>query len=413
MRYFIEPAAQQRIDKILNEGSVPVPLLLAVPELAREEKMRQALANGLYTMRLGSRVKCAQILDYIGDSRGLDHLVFNSMQYHPLLKYDQRNEKGWGFSAVRFADKLTENQVQFLIDEMITTPPDYSPPFPTLAYAKTSNIVPAMLKFLDKEQHLQRLAAYVLAYHGNDQGVSILKNWAETSPFPHMPLMALSQLPGDEWAEFFQPFANLDHPVYANNDPHHGSMSRSYVFPYVSIRLALQQMSGLDEKADFLIAEYTKSFETLEVEVNEKLREKRECQISPAVNVLSLVSNKGFSTNSDFLHDILADLADKPLQAHLAKIQRKCIQLLLDRADLNFDNPLEMNLIHLYCAVSGNTSLGGVQFPGFEKHKPWEQNFIKVYYDTDDYLNASTDWILNPLRHRTSFFISKLREYKE
>ena len=118
MQYYIEEKGYQEIEELLNQGLAPILFLRSVPELAREPRMIDALVRGLSTLPLQDRDMCAEILDYIGDPRGTDHLVYNSLLYHPLLKHNQSTEHGWGFSALRCADKLNEQQVQLLIDGM-------------------------------------------------------------------------------------------------------------------------------------------------------------------------------------------------------------------------------------------------------------------------------------------------------
>lgn len=400
MRYFIDSKTQQMINKMLNEGDVPINLLSAVPELAQEERMTNALTKGLSALYLWDREGCAKILDYIGDSHGVDHLVYNSLLYHPLLKWNQEKAKGWGHNAVRVADKLNDKQVQLLIDDMIEHQICHAP---TLAYAKTDNIVPAMLELLDKELKLQRFAAYVLAYHGNNQGALILKGWAESSSYPHMPLEALSQLPGDQWMEFLQPFSNPNHPIYTKANERYRYAVLANVLPSIRLRLALKKVTGLHDKADLLTAEYGRLLQTIEIYAGNKQGNKITREVIPPVNVLNVFNKNTMPVSRLLLHDILIDLADQSLQIHLAKKQRKAVLNLIERADLHFENLLDASLREL-SGVMRRGAVGGLRSTGFlNKDKHW-QNLFKIHYDTEDYLNVSTDWILNPLRYRTIAF---------
>lgn len=398
MYFQFDESAHQKLDELISAGTVPVSLLMAIPELAKQPRMIRALKEDLLNPFLNSRVMRAEVLDHIGEPEGTDHLVFNSLAYHPQLKCRQVGLKEWAHNGVRIADKLNEKHVELMVKDMVEHQVFHGP---TLAYARVDTVVPAMLNLLDAGLTVRRFASYVLAYHGNAAGAETLRDWAVASPYPKMPLEALTQLPGDGWTAFLEPFADPSHPVYRHE--RYGSMSKCTTFPSLRIRLALKKLISVQEKIDFSYRMFGNTLTEVEVYTGSKKHDKAIREVDPPVTVLTCIS-KAMRPHLLWAHDILTDLGDLSLQAYLAERQLAAVKQLIERADLRFENLLDGKLKEMVGFLSMHR-VRGLHATGFLKEDAIFYSVpVKIYYDLDDYLQASVDWILNPLRHRSLEF---------
>lgn len=408
MHYELDTDAKiKTIDELLHDEYCigATNLLAAIPDLARETKIRQALIIALRrNYHLFMRVACAEILDNIGDPKGTDHLIYNSLTYHPLayrpwLKCKLTGSKEWGHNGVRIADKLNEKHVALMVKDMAEHQVFHGP---TLAYATVETIVPAMLDLMNADLPVKRFASYVLAYHGNDAGAATLKDWALNTPYPAMPLEALSQLPGEEWITFLEDFADPNHSLYRHE--RYGLSAKLRILPSLRIRLTLKRLTSTEEKAAFLYAEYGRTLTEVEVYTDKKRHDRGIRKVDPPVTVLTHV-NKAVPPAGLWAQDILTDLRDPALQAYLAEKQLTAVKQLMERAELRFENVLDARLSQLVGFMRGLNRVRNLHPTGFLKEDANVYSVpVKIYYEMDDYLNASIDWIINPLRHRNLEF---------
>jgi hypothetical protein len=232
---------------------------------------------------------------------------------------------------------------------------------PTLAYASVQTIVPAMLALLDAKLPIKRFASYVLAYHGNDAGATILRDWAVASPYPQIPLEALSQLPSEEWIPFLESFINPDHPLYRHE--RYGGTTKYLILPSLRIRLALKKLTDLHEKAAFMYAEFGRTLNEVEVYTGNTKGDKTTRSVNPPVRVLTRFNN-AVPCPGVWAQDILVDLADRSLQAYLAEQQLREVKQLFETADLGFETLLDGRLKG-FGQVTGVHRVRGIHRTGF------------------------------------------------
>lgn len=367
-------------------------LLAAIPELVKQENMVDALSNGLMTLSLvRERSRCAEILTNLNVSLGVDHLVYNNLTVHPLLKCRQEGEHGWGAPIHRYAEKLNEKHTQLLIDDMVENEVFHGL---ALAYARTENIAPAMRGLLaGSNLNLRRYAAFVLAYHGDTSGAEYLKDWANNTVYPKYPLEALLRFPDKDWLEFLTSFPKLEHPIHET-----GSWLKSLVHPLLRIRLTLKQISDPKERADFIFSEYGRHIDKVEV-YNSCAGDKVTKTIEPAAFLLDHY-NKAIPPSLIVAQNILRELGDHELQVILAERQKEEVKKLINRGGLSFNNLLDASLPKLYTVMHGMNWIRNLHPTGcLDKDQCYYCVPVKIHYDLDDYITSSTDWIINPLLH--------------
>jgi hypothetical protein len=387
MRYEIDENALKAFISFLDKG-YPPNLLLAIPELAKEESVRNSLLSALNTHPVGFRLMCAEVLEAIDDPLGLDHLVYNSLSYHPLLKDNQTYTIKREYVASRVANRFNDKHIELFIEDAIKTKGFHGS---TLAHASSDMIVPKMLELLKSDWELRCFASYVLAYHGYDTGANILMDWALSSSYPFMPLRALMKLSDNKVIDFVDSFISSRMDTTDNK-------LKSFVLTPLSFNLALKKLTTTDEKENFLRSEYECRFDTIEIYNKEHDGSKVTRKVEPFVMLLSEF-NKDIATKSLFLlQDILTDESEM-FRKLLADKQQTAIKQLFKNANLCFDDILDARLKYFSGCISTNR-LRGIHFTGFlEKDISFYKVPVKIYYDMDDYLNFSIEWILNPLRN--------------
>ncbi|NOU13825.1 MAG: hypothetical protein HOO92_07655 [Methylococcaceae bacterium] len=388
-----------KLDALLNVGKVPTYLLAAVPDLARQVRINKALKQGLISLPLDDRVRCANILDHIGDPTGVEHLVYNALVNHPKLNYRQLESKGWPGTVFRVADKLTALQVNLLIDDMVEYQVFHGR---TLAFVNPEWVVPNMLKLLKHANPvLQHFAAYVLAFHGYADGVEQLKNWANSSPFPYSPLEAMLQLPGNEWTAYLHSFIAPEHPIYQNE--RYQGYALKEIFPMITQQLTIKKKSSTAEQLAYIYELYGRTLSEVEVYTGCADGTRAMRQVEPPVMVIK----KSTYPSLYFAQELFLALKHHELQQHLAGQQRLAVKQLFERAGLVFENLLDAAVFNDF--ISGMNPMRSLHRTGFlDRDSNLFLNIpIKIYYDTDDYLNSATDWIVNPLKHRSPAFTMK------
>ncbi len=401
MHYELNQQALKTLDELLNAGEVPTNLFAAIPVMAKQERINQVLKKELMGRRLDNRVRCAEILDLIGDPVGVEHLVYNALVNHPKLNYRQLESKGWPGTVFRVADKLTASQVKLLIDDMVEYQVFHGR---TLAFVNPEWVLPSMLNLLKHVNPvLQHFAAYVLAFHGYDEGEQQLMDWANNSPFPLYPLEALLQLSGSQWNHDLQSFINPQHRIYQNE--RYQGYAQSKILPMVHRQLAMKNIPTTLDRAECMFEFYGRTLSEAEVYAGTADGARIIRRIDPPVTVLK----KPSYPSQYFAQDLLVALKDDHLQHHLADQQRRAVKQLIDRAGLVFENLLDAAVFTDF--MSGMNRVRNIQPTGF-LDRDRDLNFyshipIKIYYDTDDYLDSATDWIVNPLKHRSPAFTMK------
>jgi len=399
MHYEMNQQAMEILDTRLQQGDVDTNLFAAIPELAKQERITQALKQGLMNLPLDDRVRCAEILDLIGDPAGVEHLVYNALVNHPKLNYRQVESKGWPGTVFRVADKLTALQVKLLIDDMVEYQVFHGR---TLAFVNPEWVVPNMLKLLNHANPvLQHFAAYVLAFHGYDDGVEQLKNWANSSPFPYSPLEAMLQLSGNEWTAYLHSFIAPEHPIYQNE--RYQGYALKELFPMITGQLTIKKKSSTAAQVAYIYELYGRTLSEVEVYTGNADGARAMRQIEPPVTVIK----KSSYPSLYFAQELFLALKDHELQQHLAGQQRLAVKQLIERAGLVFENLLDAAVFNDF--ISGMNPMRSLHRTGFlDRDSNLFLNIpVKIYYDLDDYLDSATDWILNPLKHRSPAFTMK------
>lgn len=383
------------IDKLASvlatteQGELAVPatnLLDAAPQLGLHPLIREQIHSILQRdARVDIRQRLSLALDAAGDPRGLDHFIYCVLAYHPHLGIDQRSQHGWGWT-VREPEKLNGQHIQLLVEDMLVHGTFHAP---TLAFARGERLLELMRGALSLDTRSARYAAYVLAFHGDDSGRGVLKEWVlEHAQYPQAPLEALLALADKDALSFVEPFCDSSHPIYREGNPY-GSRAAHWILPSIQTRFLLLTATGFNEKIAVIDRQYLKDVEEITTYNSDLSRLRR--NISPAVGML--FSYKELAT-------ILAETCPPEITEYLCMRQWTALERLFDQEKLTYENMLDWELDGFIGYLTGRRC--GISRTGL---RPDDKHYygdlpVHIRYERYDYLLAGTDWIRFPLRHR-------------
>lgn len=193
----------------------PLHTLLIVPSLASDEEVKHILVNLLATGYPAERRDAAEILQKIGDPRGILHLTYNSLSLNPYTGTSQQHGETRALAKKRlfpYVTDMTDECIDLVVTDLSTPLANFH--IDILAAVSEDKIVPRMLPLLDDHSMVRAYAAYILAMKGRAEGREILENLAESGKHVELALIALSHIADDKTLAFLRAYAKPDHPIY-------------------------------------------------------------------------------------------------------------------------------------------------------------------------------------------------------